>query len=324
MRIVATICVVFLHTCSTLTDNPNLFILSNAQRVFFTASYQSMYWAVPVFFMITGALLLEKDLSYSDILRRYVKRMIIVLLVFGFGFAIIKMYATTKMINFTLLCQSLVAVIEDTGFGHMWYIYVLIGIYLIMPLLSLIAKLEKSTVKGILIVLFVFDFCIPLLNKLLGMSMAFSVPIAYPLFYFIFGYYLNKYKGLGFVRSIVAIIFGVVVIVMANIFNLNPDAISSYNSPIIVLIAFGMFSLFVNLDFKNEKKCVWKIDRLCFGVYLIHPIFIQTAYRFIGCNPSQFKLYPFATCFFFVVFIGVSFISSMCMSKIKPLKKYIL
>lgn len=94
LRITATVCVIWLHTCSTLTDNRELFALSEAQNVFF-GDYRLMYWAVPVFLMITGALLLGKEASYSKCFQ-YCCRVILALFVFGIPFAAMKLVAETK------------------------------------------------------------------------------------------------------------------------------------------------------------------------------------------------------------------------------------
>ena len=49
LRIFATVCVVWLHTCSTLCENQLIFNLDKKQSLFFSASYQTVNWAVPVF-----------------------------------------------------------------------------------------------------------------------------------------------------------------------------------------------------------------------------------------------------------------------------------
>lgn len=63
LRIVATIAVVFLHTNSTLTEHQELFQQTGSQYNFFLCSHLVLHWAVPVFLMITGALLLKKEKS---------------------------------------------------------------------------------------------------------------------------------------------------------------------------------------------------------------------------------------------------------------------
>ena len=93
LRIFATICVIYLHTCSTLSENQELFDLSKMQKIFFNASYQMMYWAVPVFFMITGMLFLRKEMHVksSEWLFKYSRRILLALVVFGIPYAALKL-----------------------------------------------------------------------------------------------------------------------------------------------------------------------------------------------------------------------------------------
>ena len=86
LRIIATLAVVFLHTCSTLISP--LFThyqLSEEMYGFFFNGRECMRWSVPVFIMITGALLLKKGkvTTIQDCLKKYVLKMATVLLIFG-------------------------------------------------------------------------------------------------------------------------------------------------------------------------------------------------------------------------------------------------
>jgi len=94
LRIFATISVIWLHTCSTLAQNSDVFVMTEHQQIFFNFSYHIMYWAVPVFFMISGSLLLkpEKEISSKQCITKYCRRIIFALFLFGFPLAIIKIY----------------------------------------------------------------------------------------------------------------------------------------------------------------------------------------------------------------------------------------
>ena len=54
LRIIATVAVVFFHTCGILQSNQAIFSLTVSQNKFFSIGYHLMYWAVPVFYMISG------------------------------------------------------------------------------------------------------------------------------------------------------------------------------------------------------------------------------------------------------------------------------
>lgn len=197
MRIFATVSVLYLHTCSTLTDNPGLFILSKNQTSFFRSSYQMMYWAVPVFFMITGMLFLspDKKITLKQCIEKYSYRILLALFVFGMPFAVLKIMIETHSSSFFNIVLAFKAVIENNSFGHLWYLYTLLGIYLILPFLKKIIDNSKDLeIKFLLIFLFIIDFCFPLLSELLCINIAFELPFKYPLFYVLSGYYFNKNK----------------------------------------------------------------------------------------------------------------------------------
>ncbi len=64
-----------------------------------------MNWAVPIFLMITGILLLDKEkkITYHDCIKKYSKRILLALIVFGIPFSMLEIIMTTKRISFTIL-----------------------------------------------------------------------------------------------------------------------------------------------------------------------------------------------------------------------------
>ena len=69
---------------------------------------------------------------------------------------------------------------------------------------------------------------------------------------------------------------------------------------------------------------MWNVDRLCFGVYLIHPVFINFTYKLLKVSPVSFNLYWLVMPVFGVIFVIIAFFGSWIMSKIKPLREYVL
>ena len=328
LRITATVCVVWLHTCSTLAENTDVFQMTDWQHKFFNAGYQMMYWAVPVFFMITGALLLnpEKKITPYDCAWRYGRRILLALLIFGIPFAAIKYAMENRVISIILLPLSLKAVLENQSFDHLWYLYSLIGIYLILPILrSFVENASESEGKLVIIALAVLDFLVPLVNNLTGLDTAFEIPLKYLVLYVLLGWYLSntdtrKYRKAG----VVTIILIIAVIWMLNYTVDNASGWTGYNSPLILVLAALMFVTFRSFSLEGVKT-LWKVDRLCFAVYLIHPCFIHFTYRYLRITPTKFiGLYPIVTMGFFIVFVTSSFIGSWILSKVKPLKKYVL
>lgn len=92
----------------------------------------------------------------------------------------------------------------------------------------------------------------------------------------------------------------------------------------IAVLSIAVFCLFMGV--KSDKiDFIWKIDRLCFGVYLIHPVFINFVYKFLKITPVTFDtFYPAMTFVFWIIFVIVSFVGVWIMYQIPILKKYIL
>lgn len=282
-----------------------------------------MYWAVPVFLMITGALMLGRNLTYSKCLTKYVKRTVLVLTVFGMPFAFIKSAVEQKHMGIEVIFLSLRALIENKGFGHMWYLYMLIGIYLVLPILQLaVSKMKDEHFIYLLGILILFCFIFPIISEITGIKVAFALPFTYPLFYLFAGYYMHS-KQLHGNKNIEAIGIALIAcfIFIINYLDLYPEKLTAYNSPLIAVMALLVFRYFRLIKFKVYKEKIWKIDRLCFGVYLIHPLFIQCTYRFFKITPVDYSLY-YLTCFvFFLFFVACSFLGSWILNKVPIMKK---
>lgn len=331
LRIIATISVIWLHTCSTLAENTDLFYLTQEQIVFFTAAYQMMYWAVPVFFMITGILLLdpEKRITAKQYFAKYCMRILLALIIFGIPFAMLKITMERgDNFNFSYILLAVKAVLGNNGLSHFWYLYILAGVYLVLPVLRSFVKNAKETeVKLIFAALFVMDFVFPLVSRLTVLDIAFDFPLKYPLFYVLAGYYiykkgekLKKHKGI-FI-SITAIC--IISIWVLNYMNFMPQIWTAYDSPLITAMAISIFVLALFSAERNTPGKLWSIDRLCFGAYIVHPIFIQFTYRVLKITPVSFELYPITAVLYFTIFVCCGFTASWIMWKIMPLRKYVL
>ncbi len=330
MRIFATISVIFLHTCSVIISNPNVFQYTNTQEKFWLFIAKMFRCAVPLFFMITGTLMFQKKkkLTYKIILSKYVKRVLLALLIFGVPLDIAKIYLETKNISIPIIVKVLLC---DEGVDHLWYLYVLIGVYLTLPILS--NAVQHTKIKSLLafaVCIFLFDFVVPFISDCTGWDLALSICVSYPIFYCIIGYcisnfeYIQKYRIIAEIITIISIF----TIFFTILFDFSLDKLYSYNSPLIAIYSIALFYLFQSIQFKinNEKviSFIWKLDRLCFGAYIIHPTIIQFVYRIVKITPCNFKLYPLATFLFFVCFLICSFIISFILNKIPFFRKYVL
>lgn len=318
LRIFATISIIWLHVCGTLVENLDLFALTNYQVFQYNTFYQLFSFTVPCFFMITGYLLLNKNITYKKMWKYFV-RTLVTLFIFGIPFALIKIAIATHTLNISIILESIVAVLTNNSFDHLWYLYSLLGIYLVLPVLKrFVDNTLKEEYLFILFVMYIFCFIIPTFNKLNILQISFNIPLGYPLFYILMGYFIRKHLQINNIVYIYIILW-VILLVGINYYDINlAKILSNYASPFVAIYSICIFISFSNFHFDNFKN-LWMIDRLCFGVYLVHPIFIHFIYRLLKLVPSSF--FDLLTVFIFTTI--VSFVLAYILKKIPIITKYV-
>lgn len=328
LRILATLGVVYMHTNTTILFNPQLFTLTSNQAIFFRFGHEFFLWTVPVFFMITGYLLLgsERELNYSIVLRKYALRIFLALTVFSLPFAVLKIYGETHSISVGAIFK---AYVENESLAHLWYLYALIGLYLVAPILkAALKRLDDRTIACFLVLMVVFEFFIPMVSNLFNIKVAFGIPLKYPIFYFVAGYYCRLLAGKERINMALAngtAVLGFLIIAALIVLGRFTFVSDNYASPLVAVISVALFLIGIRqkkFQIKDKwQSFFWKADRLCFAVYLIHPIFIQTSYRVLKRTPIDYGAYPLLTIAFFVFFAIMSFVAAFFIVKLPGLKK---
>lgn len=330
LRITATIAVIFLHTCSTLTQNPDLFLLQEDQTAFYTIAYYLMHWSVPVFFMITGALLLkpEKPIPVSEILRKYILRMVLALFLFGVPFSWMDRITGGSGFSGSVIGRGFLDVITGSSWRHLWYIYILLEIYFLLPVLkAVVGTLKKKELEFTLAGLLIGCFGLNMVGRLCGISIAFAMEtIGYPLFYVLMGWYLASYspewtKNRKLLIVVLAGCTALMVLLLKG--DLFYRGLFEYESPVVAAMAIALFSLFLNIK-EPDTAGLWKLDRLCLCAYLVHPFFIHMSYKYFGYLPVNRSSWQAATFVFLICFTALSFLASWVLSLIGPLDKWVL
>lgn len=290
-----------------------------------------MCWSVPCFMMITGALLLKKDknLTVKACLNKYARRIALVLLLFGIPFALMTILFETKTLVLRSVLDAVLAVLQEQSWDHLWYLYTLFGAYLLLPILK---KFTDNCTQSELLyacgLLLFFDCVIPILNAAIGIKIAFTVwmPLK-PCYYILAGHYLSKYSPK--IKPWMSAVVSIITLSVLWIFKgfETSEVVSALQSCLVVIVSTAVFLTFTTLRVtagEKLKQVLWHIDRLCFGVYLVHPVFINLVYRFFKLTPVNFGDNIFAILLFFVEFTVTSFAASWIMNLIKPLRKYVL
>lgn len=247
-------------------------------------------------------------------------------------FSLLKEIGSTGSIDINVFLLSAIDIFTDSGFGHMWYLYELFGIYLCLPVIKTFVNYSnKKTIEFILLSLFVFGFFLPTAFSLFKLKVGFHVALAYPILYLLLGYYLSEYQRVinKFV-DIILIIIMCTVIISTNLISIETaQALTAYTSPITAIYSCVVFRFIIrDTSFRISEDItynkIWRLDRKCFSIYLVHPIIIHFVYRFLKITPLKFVNYQIITVIFFLAFAVLSYVAATILYSIKLLKDYIL
>lgn len=194
LNVLACIGVVILHTFETGYT-------SDANFVFEVLIRAIAYCAVPVFFMITGATLIDYRERYDTktFFKKRLLKVIIPLIIWSIIYFIINFFKGKFSINdlsFKFVFEYFFLVKTNPIF---WFFVVIIGIYLAIPVISLIPQeSRRKAFLYIIIITFVFNQFLP--DLLYHLNLNYNYDLKFPLTYsgwisFIFiGYYIDKYE----------------------------------------------------------------------------------------------------------------------------------
>lgn len=148
---------------------------------------------VPLFLMLTGALLLGRDEGVGTFYRRRLPRIIIPIAVWDILYYIANAVLSDKALSFSAF---LGAVLNNGAYYHLWYLYELLGIYLVLPFLSRACR--SSSLKEVTVLLAVAAFpgtIRPFLNRHLPIGIFLFDPLLEGyLGYVLLGYLLSRIR----------------------------------------------------------------------------------------------------------------------------------
>ena len=108
---------------------------------------------VPLFFMISGALLLGRDESIGKTLRRSVKILIDTIL-----FSLFYFWFDSRLAGTEFLLKDTLRTMLNSNYGHLWYLYAHIALILSLPILrKLVISLDEKTARYTIVLASLFS-----------------------------------------------------------------------------------------------------------------------------------------------------------------------
>lgn len=314
---------------------------------------------VPIFVMMSGVLLLPVKMDMPTFYSKRAKRLLIPFLFWSLVFPVLYFlyvnYSGIEIISPSILpedytvkrtFEKMYTFIFNFNYDTtvLWYVYMLIGLYLFMPIISAwLTQAEKRDVQWFLRI-WVVSMCLPYVQMAaphLGFTGNYgNMGILgvcdwnpYGLFYYFSGflgylvlaYYLVKYplnwswnKTLAVAIPMFLVGYAITAAGFILTQNYYPGSFANleiiwYFSGInVFMMSFAIFIVMQKLKIKSTPLLT-KIASLTFGIYLSHFLIVQWGYDIIYPNlpvPAAVKI-PLIAAFAFVISLSITWLLSL-------------
>ncbi len=260
LRIFAFVFIVMLHT---LNRQYGLTV--------WMSGYAVISIGVNLFIMISGYLLLDRTETVKEFFR---KRF----------FSILPLFIIFNIIYIYFYNHSFIT-IKKISAPHFWYIYMILGLYLLTPWLRKVLQYAEKETFYVVVLWFLCNVLNQYMQFFKFPKIPFShFPITGFIGYYILGYYLKKYRykleKIPFICVIGVYITGFLISVLSTKYVLvtTGNRISDFfdkNSLGTFFMSVSFFIFWIKFNFKNRNKVIRMISDSTYFAYLIHIIILH-------------------------------------------------
>lgn len=291
--------------------------------------------AVPLFVMVSGYLLLPLKGEVSVFFRKRFTRVVIPFVIWCLLYAL---YWAAK--GQTSWLQAGINILHipvnfGTEVGHLWYVYMLIGLYLFIPVIS--PWVASASRKGmeLYLVLWAVALCVPYIHlvfpQILGECYWNQTPLLYYfsgfLGYLILGAFIKKYSSeredWNLPAGLLLILSGYAITAWGFLSRLDSALVTDleltwgFETINVAMMSLGVFLLLKNVQpgktSSPAARLVNDVSKLSYGIYLVH---IMVLFFFYGLiNPLieavWLKIPVIAVCTFVFSYLIIKLLSRL-------------
>lgn len=286
LRCLAICLVVILHSIAATLVNP--------------AFYSCLTWylcmgfnpvdrtGVPLFFMISGFLMLSRSSTERvwDFYKHNIPKLVIPLTAWSLIYYAAEVACGQHPID---ILDFLSRFLNQGVSYHMWFIYTLVGIYLLCPFLKRIVDHSSARQLVVLLGVILFPTTLrPILNQILPVDLYFFEPLMEGyLGYFLLGYLLGGAKFQKKTRILIYLggVVGYAACLLGNLAQASPEGISlpmnngyMLNHYLLAASLFVFFKTWFERHSARLEKCsrpLAQASNRVFGVYWVHVLILN-------------------------------------------------
>lgn len=287
LRIIAIYLVAFNHT-----SNRGYMLFANETETAMHFPYMMFSAfckiAVPIFFMISGALLLPRQESLKQLFKKRILRMAVVLLLISIPYYYV--FLRSKGIS---ILNFLTYIYGNSATTSLWYLYSYIGLLFMLPFLrNMVKQMKHNDFIYLFIGYFVFTGVLPCLeyclwggNVTLNEDFSSVLFVTQNVFFALMGYYLEHVidikkfdKKVVFISIVLSIISIIITCLITNYRvsregGCNTEQLEGFFNCFICIPAITVYLLIKSLGSKISGHKIQRVlstfGSAVFGVYLI-------------------------------------------------------
>lgn len=288
---------------------------------------------VPLFFMISGVLIMPTTMSTSQFLRRRVGRVLWPLLFWSVIYIFLFRDAGEHIL--WTLARIVTVPISLQGTGDLWFIYTLVGFYLIVPVISPWLRRAGKNELTFYLLLIVVAYSMGYLSRYLPLHCELETNAVYyfasSAAYMFVGWYMVKYSQrwrtilIFYAVSVATLVAARLIegrMSYGDIFDLMAlKSLGCLGLTALVFKAFESAGPWLQAMEARSKRVLVKLSNLTFGVYLCHRLIL-----YIICRHSmvgEISDHHLKLTVLFSVTIAISFVAAYLMSWL-PYSRYIV
>lgn len=294
LKFIASIAIVLIHVDSNyrpyeFVPNTQLWNVSIAVNIL-------TRWAIPIFIMASGYFLLNDNsyTTYKDFLKKRLSKILIPFIAVSMIFTIYYQYKSGTLSIKWIGVATIKSILGYPASAHLWFLYPLIGLYILTPIFkAIIDKIDIKMIIAIIGICILVRTIVPILDITQNMwesNYWREIPLGVNPFtlYFILGGYLGRHrlskqkKHTIYIISVITLIISCVATYKVEfLYNRTVDIVADIGSINNLLASISIFIFMTELKFEKLKeinlfkKLIKILTEINFGVFLLHPIFID-------------------------------------------------
>ena|GEM_PF-659336 len=289
MKVIACFAVILIHS--------SIFDYNNINNQWWAVNFYNAIsrFAVPMFIMISGALLINEKHSLKHFLSKRAIRIIPALI---FWSVVYLAWLGDQRIYSASVIN---AIISGPVYYHLWYLYAMIGVLMFSPILSAMYHNSNDALKSYFLTIWILSYSIyPMIKELLGLQFDFiGVYELYSFFGLVGWYFLGAFVRdyitkqdcdirtttclFIFFISVIAIalltyVYSKKLNVITNNVGITSPLFFERNSPLIMIGTISLFIFLSQIKIKENTfiyNSIKNIASFSLGIYCLHLLLLR-------------------------------------------------